>query len=87
VRITIAVHGSLQRTSTVGREEMTITVPDHGSFRIRDLLENLYIVEDEIKQIIVNGRRDRLDGGLRNRMRLEFFPRGGRPTPRRDPVK
>ena len=78
MRITIAVHGSLQKTSAVGRDEMSITVPDVGGVRIRDLLETLNIWEEEIRQITLDGRRARLDTGLRNRMRIEFFPKSRR---------
>jgi hypothetical protein len=78
VRITIAVHGTPQKTSAVGRDEMSITVPDAGGVRIRDLLETLNIWEEEIGQVTLNGRRVRLDTTLRTRMRIEFLPKSRR---------
>jgi hypothetical protein len=75
MRITIAVHGHFRQTSAVGNEEMTVTLPDAGGLRIRDLLETLNIVEEEIRQITINGRPARLDESVRHRTKLEFYPR------------
>lgn len=54
---------------------MSFTLPDGGGMRVRDLLETLNIIEEEIRQITLNGRNGRLDEQVRHRMRLEFFPR------------
>ena len=75
MRITIAVHGHLKRTSAVGTDELTFAVPDAGGLRIRDLLETLNIFEEEIKHVELNGKRARIDAGLRGRVRVEFFPK------------
>ena len=75
MRITIAVHGHFTQTSAIGNEEMTFTLPDADGLRIRDLLETLNIVEEEIGQISYNGRAGRLDEAVRHRARLEFSPR------------
>ena len=75
MRITIAVHGHLKRTSSVGTDELTFAVPDAGGLRIRDLLETLNIFEEEIKYVELNGKRARIDAGLRGRVRIEFFPK------------
>ena len=80
MRITIAVHGHFKSTSAVGNDEMTFALPDADGLRIRDLLETLNIVEEEIKRVTYNGRAGRLDEAVRHRARLEFFPRE-RPRP------
>jgi hypothetical protein len=75
MRITIAVHGHLRETSAVGQDEMTFTLPDADGLRVRDLLETLNIIEEEIRQLTCNGRHGRLDEAVRHRMKIEFFPR------------
>ncbi len=52
-------------------------MPDAAGLRIRDLLEGLNILDDEIRQVNVNGQRSRLDSSVRHRARIEFFPKGG----------
>lgn len=82
MRITVAVHGHFKSTSSVGQEEATYTFPDGGGLRIRDLLETINIIEEEIREIILNGRHARLDEPLRHRIRLDFYPKhrvGSRP--------
>ena len=75
MRITVAVHGHFQNTSSIGQEEMSFTLPDGGGLRVRDLLTTLNIIEEEIRSIVLNGRHGRLDEPVRHRMRLEFYPR------------
>lgn len=75
MRITIAVRGHFRNTSALGKDEMTVTIPDSGGLHIRDLLETLNLLEEEVGQVTVNGRPGRLGEGVRHRMRLEFFPR------------
>jgi len=75
MRISIAVHGHFRHTSAVGQDELSVSLPDAGGMRIRDLLETLNIFEEEIKQISLNGKQARLDTRLRGRARLEFFPK------------
>lgn len=75
MRVTIAVHGHLRDTSTVGQDELTFTLPDAGGMRVRDLLETLNLMEEEIGQVVLNGRRSRLDKTLQGRATVEFFPK------------
>lgn len=75
MRITIAVHGHLRQTSGVGHDELSFTIPDAGGVRIRDVLDTLNIFEEEVKQVIMNGRPARMDSTLRGRVRLEFYPK------------
>ena len=76
MRITIAVHGHLIHTSAVGQDELTVTLPESESLRIRDLLDTLNIFEEEFKEMTLNGKQARLDSGLHGRVRLEFWPKG-----------
>ncbi len=75
MRITVSVHGHFRGTSAIGQDEMSFTLPDGGGLRVRDLLDTLNIIEEEIRHITLNGRTGRLDEPVRHRMRLEFFPR------------
>ena len=75
MRVTIAVHGHFRQTSSIGNDEVTFPLPDTGDVRIRDLLDNLNIIEEEIWRILVNGRPGRLDEAVRHRVKLEFYPR------------
>lgn len=77
MRITVAVQGHLHQTSAVGPDELTLFVPDAGGLRVRDLLEPLNIWEEEIGQVLINGRRGRVDSVIRHRTRLEFLPKRG----------
>ena len=75
MRISVAVHGHFQSTSSVGQDETAYTFPDGNGMRIRDLLVTINIIEEEIRQIRLNGRPARLDEPLRHRTRLEFYPK------------
>jgi hypothetical protein len=75
MRITVAVHGHFKSTSSVGQEEASYTFPDGTGMRIRDLLVTLNIIEEEVRQILLNGRSARLDEPVRHRIRLEFYPK------------
>ena len=75
MRVTVSVHGHLCETSAVGHDELTFALPDAGGLRIRDLLETLNIFEEEVKEVLLDGNRARLDKTLRGRVRVEFFPK------------
>ncbi len=75
MRITVAVHGHFRSTSTVGQEEASYSFPDGNGMRIRDLLVVVNLIEEEIRQVLLNGRPARLDEPLRHRVKLEFFPK------------
>ena len=77
MRITVAVHGHLRSSSSVGHDEMTFTLPDAGGMRVRDLLDTLNILEEEVGVVSLNGRPARMDKTIHGRVRLEFFPKRG----------
>lgn len=71
MRISVEVHGNLKSTSAVGpvaREYHT----DHGC-SVRELLPKLNIWEPEVRRVVRNGERVRLDSKLRARDRLELY--------------
>jgi hypothetical protein len=51
MRVTVAVHGHLRNTSSVGHDEISFTLPDAGGMRIRDLLETLSIFDEEVGEV------------------------------------
>jgi len=75
MRLTIAVHGHLRDTSAIGQDEVTFTLPDADSLRVREILDILNIFEEEVRELTVNGRKARMDSGLHGRCRLEIFPK------------
>ena len=77
MRITVAVHGHLRSSSSVGHDEITFMLPDAGGMRVRDLLDTLNILEEEVGVVNLNGRRARMDKTIHGRVRLEFFPKRG----------
>jgi len=75
MRLTIVVHGHLQQTSAIGQDEVTFTLPDADSLRVREILEILNIFEEEVRELTLNGRQARMDSGLHGRCKLEIFPK------------
>ncbi len=75
MRISVLVHGHFKSTSSVGMEEQTFSFPDGTGMRIRDLLTSINVMEEEVQQTLMNGRKARLDEPVRHRVRLEFFPK------------
>jgi hypothetical protein len=75
VRVTVVVHGSLRGTSAVGTEEVVYEA--HDGWRVRDLSAMLNIWDSEVREVLRNGEKTRLDAKLRNRDRIEFFARVG----------
>jgi len=75
MRVTVSVHGHLRDSSSVGHDEFTFMLPDAGGVRVRDLLDTLNILEEEVGEINMNGRPARMDKTLQGRVRLEFFPK------------
>ena len=69
LRVTIRAEGRLARTARVGRDGQEVNVPQGG--RVRDLLEEVGILDSEVRRITVNGRRARLDQALRRNDKVE----------------
>ena len=71
MKITLKTYASL-RQYTNGEITHELELP-LGS-RIADLLERIQIPTDEIKNIMVNGKRAKHDGVLRDGDRVALFP-------------
>jgi hypothetical protein len=63
LRVRIVACAKLARNSKVGREGSEVMVPDGG--RVRDLLQEVGLFDEEVKRVVINGRRARLDSCLR----------------------
>ena len=75
MRISVLMHGHLQSTSSVGQDELELTLPDSGNVRIRDLLHDLNVLEEEIRRVTMNGRAVRFDTNLRHRAKIDVYPK------------
>ena len=53
----------LARNSKVGREGGEVSMPDGG--RVRDLLREVGLFDEEVRRVKVNGKRARLDTCLK----------------------
>ena len=53
----------LGRNSKVGREGGEVSLPD--GVRVRDLLREVGLFDEEVRRVLVNGKRARLDTSLK----------------------
>jgi sulfur carrier protein ThiS len=63
LRVRIVPCAKLARNSKVGRDGSEVALPDGG--RVRDLLREVGLFDEEVRRVMVNGRRARLDTSLR----------------------
>jgi sulfur carrier protein ThiS len=63
LRVRIVPCTKLARNSKVSREGGEVAIPDGG--RVRDLLQEVGLFDEEVKRVMINGRRARLDSSLR----------------------
>jgi hypothetical protein len=61
-RVRISAQGRLAKNSRIGREKVEVVLPEGG--RVRDLLLEVGLFDEEVRRVIVNGRRGRLDQAL-----------------------
>jgi len=69
-RVRVVVRGKLVNNSRIHLEGADLTLPE-GS-RVRDLLSEVGVFDDEVKHITINGRRGRLDQALRRKDVVEL---------------
>jgi sulfur carrier protein ThiS len=62
-RVRVVARGRLARNSRIQEEGADVTLPEGG--RVRDLLAEVGVFDEEVREITVNGRRGRLDQALR----------------------
>jgi len=60
--VRISAQGRLAKNSRIGREKVQVVLPEGG--RVRDLLLEVGLFDEEVRRVIVNGRRARLDQAL-----------------------
>lgn len=63
LRVRISTCSKLARNSKLGRDGGEVSLPAGG--RVRDLLQEVGLFDEEIRRVFVNGRRARLDTSLK----------------------
>ena len=62
-RVRVVPRGRLAKDSRVSRQGMEIKVPEGA--RVRELLAEVGLFDEEVRRVLVNGHRGRLDQRLR----------------------
>ncbi len=63
LRVRIIPCAKLAKHSKVSRDGNEVSLPEGG--RVRDLLREVGLFDEEIKRVVINGRRARLDSSLK----------------------
>lgn len=63
LRVRVLPCPKLARNSRIGREGGDVVLPSGG--RVRDLLVEVGLFDEEVRRVMINGRRARLDTSLR----------------------
>ena len=63
LRVRIVPRGKLAKNSRISADGLEVTLPAGG--RVRDLLSEVGLFDEEVRRVLVNGRRGRLDQTLR----------------------
>jgi hypothetical protein len=63
LRVRVLPCAKLARNSKIGREGSDVVLPNGG--RVRDLLAEVGLFDEEVRRVMINGRRARLDTSLR----------------------
>ncbi len=69
-RVKVMATGRLAKSSRIQVEGLDVTLPEGG--RVRDLLNEVGVFDDEVREVVVNGRRGRLDQALRRDDKVEL---------------
>ncbi len=72
LRVRVVPHGKLTTNSRVSRDGRDLNMPT-GS-RVRDVLVQVGLFDEEVRRVLVNGRRARLDRAVRNNDVIELHP-------------
>lgn len=72
LRVRVVPRGRLATNSRIHSEGMEVTMP--AGSRVRDLLSQVGLFDEEVRQVMVNGRRARLDSALRRNDLIELHP-------------
>ncbi len=69
-RIKVIAHGKLTRSSRIGMDGLVMNIFDGA--RIRDLLSEVGVMDGEVRRVMVNGKRGRLEQALRRNDLIEL---------------
>jgi sulfur carrier protein ThiS len=72
LRVRVVPHGRLAKNSRISSEGQALTMP--AGSRIRDVLIQVGLFDEEVKRVMVNGRRARLDTAVRRDDLIELHP-------------
>jgi hypothetical protein len=70
LRVRVVIRGRLLNNSRIQQEGADVTLPEGG--RVRDILPEVGVFDEEVREIVVNGRRGRLDQSLRRNDSVEL---------------
>jgi len=70
-RVKVMARGRLAKNSRIQLEGTEVTLPEGG--RVRDLLVEVGLFDEEVREVVVNGRRARLDRALHRDDRVELY--------------
>lgn len=62
-RVRVVPYGRLAKDSPISSEGMEVSLPEGA--RVRELLSEVGLFDEEVRSVLVNGRRGRLDQKLR----------------------
>jgi sulfur carrier protein ThiS len=69
-RVKVIATGRLAKNSRIQTEGLDVTLPEGG--RVRDLLNEVGVFDEEVREVVINGRRGRLDQALRRDDKIEL---------------
>jgi sulfur carrier protein ThiS len=69
-RVTVVAGGRLAKNSRIQMDGLEVTLPEGG--RVRDLLVEVGVFDEEVREVIINGRRGRLDQALHRDDKIEL---------------
>jgi len=62
LQVKVMARGRLAKNSRIQTDGTVIALPEGG--RVRDLLAEVGVFDEEVREVIINGRRGRLDQAL-----------------------
>ena len=70
LRVRVVPRGRLARNSRISSEGLDVQMP--AGVRVRDVLHEVGVFDDEVRRVTVNGRPGRLDQALRRNDVIEI---------------
>lgn len=69
-RVRVVARGRLAKNSRIRMDGSDVTLPEGG--RVRDLLVEVGVFDEEVRRVLINGRQGRLDQTLRRNDMVEL---------------